>query len=40
MKLKLNNYTKLKIIIFEDFMKKYNLQNDTMNKLELQKVYT
>ena len=29
----------MKIINFKDFMKKYNLKNDTMNESELQRVY-
>ena len=29
----------MKIINFKDFMKKYNLKNDTMNELQLQKFY-
>ena len=29
----------MKILNFKDFMKKYNLKNDTMNESELQKVY-
>ena len=29
----------MKIFSFEDFMKKYNLKNDTMNESELQRVY-
>ena len=29
----------MKIIGFKDFMKKYNLKDDTMNESELQKVY-
>ena len=29
----------MKILNFKDFMRKYNLKNDTMNELELQKVY-
>ena len=29
----------MKIINFEDFLKKYNLKNDTMNESELQRVY-
>ena len=29
----------MKIMNFKDFMKKYNLKNDTMNEIELQRVY-
>ena len=29
----------MEILNFKDFMKKYNLKNDTMNECELQKVY-
>ena len=29
----------MKLLNFRDFMKKYNLKNDTMNKSQLQKVY-
>ena len=29
----------MKILTFKDFMKKYNLKNDTMNESELQRVY-
>ena len=29
----------MKVLIFKDFMKKYNLKNDTMNESELQRVY-
>ena len=29
----------MKILNFEDFMKQYNLKNDTMNESELQRVY-
>ena len=29
----------MKILSFKDFMKKYNLENDTMNESELQRVY-
>ena len=29
----------MKILTFKDFMKKYNLKNDTLNESELQKVY-
>ena len=29
----------MKIINFKDFMKKYNLKNDTMNESEVQRVY-
>ena len=29
----------MKILNFRDFMKKYSLKKDTMNKSELQKVY-
>ena len=29
----------MKTLNFKDFMKKYNLENDTMNKVQLQKVY-
>ena len=28
-----------KVLNFKDFMKKYNLKNDTMNEFELQRVY-
>ena len=28
----------MKIMNFKDFMKKYNLKNDTMNEIELQRV--
>ena len=28
------------ILNFKDFMKKYNLKNDTMNESQLQKIYT
>ena len=30
---------KMKILNFKDFMKKYNLKNDTMNESDLQRVY-
>ena len=30
----------MKILKFEDFMKKYNLKNNTVNQSELQKVYS
>ena len=29
----------MKVLIFKDFMKKYNLKNDTMNESQLQRVY-
>ena len=29
----------MKILIFNDFMKKHKLRNDTMNESELQRVY-
>ena len=29
----------MKVLTFEDFMKKYNLKNDTMNESQLQKIY-
>ena len=29
----------MKVLNFKDFMKKYNLKNDTMNESQLQKVY-
>ena len=29
----------MKILNFKDFMKKYNLKNDTMNESQLQKIY-
>ena len=29
----------MKILNFKDFMKKYNLRNDTMNESDLQRVY-
>ena len=29
----------MKILYFEDFMKKYNLKNDTMNESQLQRVH-
>ena len=29
----------MKILNFEDFMKKYNLKYDTMNESEIQRVY-
>ena len=29
----------MKVLHFDDFMKKYNLKNDTMNESELQRVY-
>ena len=29
----------MKLLNFEDFMKKYNLKNDTTNELELRRVY-
>ena len=28
------------ILFFKDFMKKYNLKNDTMNESQLQKIYS
>ena len=37
--LKLKLFKKLKILVFRDFMKKYNLKNVTMNESQLQKVY-
>ena len=36
--LKLNLF-KMTILKFKDFMKKYNLKNDTMNESQLQKIY-
>ena len=30
----------MKILKFDDFMKKLNLKNDTMNEMELQRVYS
>ena len=32
-------FFKMTILIFKDFMRKYNLKNDTMNESQLQKVY-
>ena len=32
-------YTNMKFLNFKDFMKKYNLKNDTMNESQLQKFY-
>ena len=29
----------MKVLNLKDFMKKYNLKNDTMNESQLQKVY-
>ena len=29
----------MKILIFKDFMKKYNLKNDTVNESRLRKIY-
>ena len=29
----------MKVLNFEDFMKRYNLKDDTMNETELQKIY-
>ena len=29
----------MKVLNFKDFMKKYNLKNDTMNESELQRIY-
>ena len=29
----------MKVLIFKDFMKKYNLKNDTMNESQLQRIY-
>ena len=29
----------MKVLNFKDFMKKYNLKNDTMNETQLQRVY-
>ena len=29
----------MKVLNFKDFMKKYNLKNDTMNEFELQRIY-
>ena len=29
----------MKVLNFEDFMRKHNLKNDTMNKSQLQKIY-
>ena len=29
----------MKVLNFKDFMKKYNLKNDTMNESQLQRVY-
>ena len=29
----------MKVLSFKDFMKKYNLKNDTMNESQLQKIY-
>ena len=31
-------YIKMKILNFKDFMKNYNLKNDTMNAFDLQRV--
>ena len=31
--------TKMNLLNFKDFMKKYNLKNDTMNETELQRIY-
>ena len=30
----------MKVLNFEDFMKKYKIKNDTMNESELQRVYS
>ena len=30
---------KMKVLNFKDFMKKYNLEKDTMNESQLQKIY-
>ena len=32
-------YINMKVLNFRDFMKKYNLKNDTMNESQLQKIY-
>ena len=32
-------YINMKVLNFEDFLKKFILKNDTMNESELQKVY-
>ena len=32
-------YINMKILNFKNFMKKYNLKNDTMNESQLQKIY-
>ena len=29
----------MKVLNFKDFMKKYNLKNDTMNESQLQRIY-
>ena len=29
----------MKVLYFKDFMKKYNLKNDTMNESQLQRVH-
>ena len=29
----------MKVLYFKDFMKKYNLENDTMNESQLQRIY-
>ena len=29
----------MKVLNFKDFMKKYNLKNNTMNESQLQKIY-
>ena len=29
----------MKVLNFKDFMKKYNLKNDTVNESQLQKIY-
>ena len=48
LKLKLYNYNyicmypsliNIKVLKYKDFMKKYNLKNDTMNESQLQKIY-
>ena len=31
--------SKMAILTLKDFMKKYNLKNDTMNESDIQKVY-
>ena len=37
-KLKLYKYINLKFINFQDFVRKYNLKNETMNEAQLQRV--